>query len=128
MSRPAPTPTTPTLLLVGGARGVSLSVDMARCALARARARGLRTHVTGRPDTLAATPQVAAQADAVSAVDFSVPGETAACGPAPRSGRQMFKGYVAAVTPYADRAGIRRKLMGEITATASVSVVAAGRP
>lgn len=36
-------------------------------------------------------------------------------GPAPRSEPQVFKGYVATVTLYADRAEIKRKLMGKIT-------------
>ncbi|MFD5492261.1 hypothetical protein ACFWH4_04805 [Streptomyces sp. NPDC127091] len=36
-------------------------------------------------------------------------------GPVPQSEPQVFKGYVATVTLYADRAEIKRKLMGKIT-------------
>ncbi|WP_328835912.1 hypothetical protein [Streptomyces europaeiscabiei] len=35
--------------------------------------------------------------------------------PAPRPEAQVFKGYVATVTLYADRAQIKRKLMGKMT-------------
>ncbi|GAA4303754.1 ATP-grasp domain-containing protein [Streptomyces venetus] len=70
-------PTPPSLLLVGGARPVSISVAMVLEALAQARARGLRTHVTGPAEALAATAQVGSAADAVSAVRFVPPEETA---------------------------------------------------
>ncbi|ARF56535.1 ATP-grasp domain-containing protein [Streptomyces gilvosporeus] len=68
----------PRLLLVGGARPVSLSVDMLELALAQAHARGLPTHVTGRAEALAATERALAAADAVSVVDHTAPGATAA--------------------------------------------------
>ncbi|MFJ8787043.1 hypothetical protein [Streptomyces sp. NPDC102476] len=35
--------------------------------------------------------------------------------PAPQPSPQVFKGYVATVTLYADRAEIKRKLMGKVT-------------
>ncbi|MET8844868.1 hypothetical protein ACWDM8_19960 [Streptomyces rubiginosohelvolus] len=35
--------------------------------------------------------------------------------PAPQSEAQVFKGYVATVTLHADRAEIKRKLMGKVT-------------
>lgn len=35
--------------------------------------------------------------------------------PAPHAEPQVFKGYVATVTHYADRAEIKRKLMGKVT-------------
>ncbi|MER6421483.1 hypothetical protein [Streptomyces sp. NPDC001137] len=35
--------------------------------------------------------------------------------PAPQPGPQVFKGYVATVTLYTDRAEIKRKLMGKMT-------------
>ncbi len=35
--------------------------------------------------------------------------------PAPKPEAQIFKGYVATVTLYADRAQIKRKLMGKVT-------------
>ncbi|MFJ9849041.1 ATP-grasp domain-containing protein [Streptomyces sp. NPDC101150] len=74
----APTdPVPPRLLLVGGARAVSLSVDMLEQALAQARARGLATHVTGPADALAATDSALAAADAASPVDHAAPGATA---------------------------------------------------
>ncbi|MFE8914585.1 ATP-grasp domain-containing protein [Streptomyces globisporus] len=65
------------LLLIGGGGEMTLSVDVAVQALEQARARGLRTHVTNRADTLAATPAVTAAADAATAVDFARPGDTA---------------------------------------------------
>lgn len=55
-----------------------LGLDMARLALDQAHARGLRTHLTNQEAVLAATPGVAEQAGAVSAVDFANPGESAA--------------------------------------------------
>ncbi|PKW00392.1 Biotin carboxylase [Streptomyces sp. 1222.5] len=61
----------PSLLLVGGAGGMTLSIDVALEALDQARARGLRTHVVNRNDTLDATRAVGQRADAVSAVDFT---------------------------------------------------------
>ncbi|MEV0224557.1 ATP-grasp domain-containing protein [Streptomyces sp. NPDC050704] len=78
MPDPGTSHTSPTLLLVGGARGASLGVDMVVRALAQARARGLRTHVTSRADALAAAPEAVEAADAVSVVDHGAPGETAA--------------------------------------------------
>jgi biotin carboxylase len=66
------------LLFVGGAGDATLAVDVVTTALEQARKRGLRIHLTNQEATLAATPSVSAQADAVSAVDFSVPGESAA--------------------------------------------------
>jgi biotin carboxylase len=66
------------LLFVGGAGDATLAVDVVTTALQQARKRGLRIHVTNQEATLAATPTVTEQADAVSAVDFSVPGESAA--------------------------------------------------
>ncbi|MEV2213891.1 ATP-grasp domain-containing protein [Streptomyces sp. NPDC050997] len=63
----------PTLLLVGGARAVTISVAMVVEALKQARARGIRTHVVAPAAALAATPEVIAAADAVSAVDFIDP-------------------------------------------------------
>ncbi|MEU5592706.1 ATP-grasp domain-containing protein [Streptomyces sp. NPDC020298] len=71
-----PTPR-PTLLLVGGARAVTVSLAMVTDALEQARARGIRTHVVAPAAALAATPDVLAAADAVSAVDFGDPLETA---------------------------------------------------
>ncbi|MFE9241212.1 ATP-grasp domain-containing protein [Streptomyces sp. NPDC007007] len=65
------------LLLIGGGGEMTLSVDVAVQAVEQARARGLRTHVTNRADTLAATPDVTAAADAATAVDFARPGDTA---------------------------------------------------
>ncbi|MFD5691919.1 ATP-grasp domain-containing protein [Streptomyces rubiginosohelvolus] len=65
------------LLLIGGGGEMTLSVDVAVQALEQARARGLRTHVTNRADTLAATPAVTAAADTATAVDFARPGDTA---------------------------------------------------
>ncbi|GGQ90251.1 hypothetical protein ACH4NV_01000 [Streptomyces althioticus] len=35
--------------------------------------------------------------------------------PSPQAGPQVFKGYVATVTLYADRAEIKRKLMGKVS-------------
>jgi len=67
-------PDCPTLLLVGGAGAIPLGVDVARLALSQARARGLATEQTNQADTLVATPDVAALADASWAVDFMVPG------------------------------------------------------
>ncbi len=62
---------TPTLLLVGGARAVSLSVGMVGDALAQAAAHGIAGHVTAPAAALAATPSVIDAADAVSAVEFA---------------------------------------------------------
>ncbi|MGW1465042.1 ATP-grasp domain-containing protein [Streptomyces sp. NPDC002308] len=67
----------PTLLLVGGARAVTVSVDSVLDALAQARARGIRTHVTAPAAALAAVPAVLEAADAVSAVGFTDPDVTA---------------------------------------------------
>ena len=68
----------PALLLVGGARPVSLSLGMVGDALAQARDRGLLTHVTGPAAVLAATVPVLEAADAVSAVEFADPTATRA--------------------------------------------------
>ncbi|MGW5213783.1 ATP-grasp domain-containing protein [Streptomyces sp. NPDC004051] len=70
-------PTAPTLLLVGGARAIPLSIDMNVQALEQASSRGLRTHLTNGAASLAGTPEVSALANATSVVDFSRPGETA---------------------------------------------------
>ncbi|WP_309054499.1 ATP-grasp domain-containing protein [Streptomyces sp.] len=67
----------PRLLLIGGGGAMTLSVDVAVEALAQARARGMRTHVTNQADTLEATREVGANADQVSAVDFEDPAGTA---------------------------------------------------
>jgi biotin carboxylase len=67
---------TPNVLFVGGGGANSLSVDVALTAIAAAKALGARVHVTNQADTLAATPMVAAAADAASAVDFTDPSET----------------------------------------------------
>jgi hypothetical protein len=64
------------MLFVGGSRAVPISVAMAIEALAQADARGIRTHLTNKASVLAATPSVRAAAHAVSAVDFTSPGET----------------------------------------------------
>ncbi|MEV6843675.1 ATP-grasp domain-containing protein [Actinoplanes sp. NPDC051411] len=61
------------LLLVGGAGPLPWSLDIARTALVQAHRRGLRTHLTNRPDTLAETEFAALPADSVSAVDFEDP-------------------------------------------------------
>ncbi|MDX2541818.1 ATP-grasp domain-containing protein [Streptomyces sp. WI04-05B] len=67
----------PHLLFVGGAGDATLAVDVVETALRQARARGLNIHLTNQEATLAATPTVNALADTVSAVDFSVRGESA---------------------------------------------------
>ncbi|MFJ3794337.1 ATP-grasp domain-containing protein [Kitasatospora sp. NPDC090091] len=71
-------PTPAQLLLVGGVRAVPLGLDMAELALDQAHTRGLRTHLTNQEAVLAATPDVTRRAGAVSAVDFALPGESAA--------------------------------------------------
>ncbi|MFJ4830429.1 ATP-grasp domain-containing protein [Streptomyces sp. NPDC088747] len=68
----------PQLLFVGGAGDATLAVDVVTDALTQARARGLRVHVTNQEATIAATPTISAQADAVSAVDFAERGASAA--------------------------------------------------
>ncbi|GAA2047409.1 hypothetical protein GCM10009839_60670 [Catenulispora yoronensis] len=68
----------PTLLFVGGARAVPISTAMVGEALDQARALGIRTHVVNQAAVLAATPQISAAADAVSAVDFTQPDQTVA--------------------------------------------------
>ncbi|MFC9927908.1 ATP-grasp domain-containing protein [Streptomyces sp. NPDC127190] len=70
-------PNPSTLLLVGGARAIPLSIDMTVQALSQAGSRGIRAHVTSEAASLAGTPDVVALADAASAVDFSQPGTTA---------------------------------------------------
>jgi biotin carboxylase len=67
----------PTLMLVGGARPLAFSVDMAESALAQAAARGVRTLVTNTAPVLAATPSIVAAADETAAVGFTEPAETA---------------------------------------------------
>jgi len=67
----------PTLMLVGGARALPFSVDLAESVLAGAAARGVRTLVTNTAPGLAATPSIVAAADEVSAVGFTEPEETA---------------------------------------------------
>lgn len=69
-------PNSPTLLLVGGARAVSISVAMVVEALEQATARGIRTHVTAPEEALAATPAVSAVARETSAVGFLQPQES----------------------------------------------------
>jgi biotin carboxylase len=54
-----------------------LSVDVAACALAQAKVRGIRTHVTNQGPTLVATPSVSDMADAASDVDFERPADSA---------------------------------------------------
>ena len=71
-----PEATAPTMLFVGGARDMSVSVDMASDALTQAAARGIRTHIVNHADVLAATPEVHALAEAVSVVDFTDPEAT----------------------------------------------------
>jgi biotin carboxylase len=66
-------PTTQTLLLVGGARSVPISLAMTVEALEQAAKRGIRTWVTAPAEALAATPTVSAAADSVSAVGFQDP-------------------------------------------------------
>ncbi|MEU7885532.1 ATP-grasp domain-containing protein [Microbispora bryophytorum] len=68
----------PATVLVGGAGAIPLGVDVARTALAQARARGFVTHQTNQPSTLELTPQVAELADFSWAVDFADPEESAA--------------------------------------------------
>ncbi|MYV53454.1 ATP-grasp domain-containing protein [Streptomyces sp. SID3212] len=63
------TPLPPHLLFVGGASPLASSLDIVTAALTQARARGIRTHVTGRSEVLAATPAVTELADEVSPVD-----------------------------------------------------------
>lgn len=67
----------PTLMLVGGARALAFSVDMAESVLAQAAARGVRTLVTNTAPDLAATPSIMAAADEAAAVGFAEPEETA---------------------------------------------------
>ena len=67
----------PTLLIVGGARPLAFSVDLAESVLAQAAARGVRTLVTNTAPLLAATPSIVAAADEVCPVGFSEPEETA---------------------------------------------------
>ncbi|MEE1756044.1 ATP-grasp domain-containing protein [Streptomyces sp. SP18CS02] len=71
-------PATPQLLFVGGAGNATLAVDVVEAAIRQARKRGLRIHVTNQEATLAATPAITALVDETSAVDFEVPGTTAA--------------------------------------------------
>ena len=68
----------PGLLLTGGASDIPLSLDVVKIALAQARARAVRTHMTNQEPTLAATGAVAEVADEVSAVDFEDPAASAA--------------------------------------------------
>ncbi|MFD8974816.1 ATP-grasp domain-containing protein [Streptomyces sp. NPDC059593] len=67
----------PRLLLIGGGGAMTLSIDVAVEALAQARARGMRTHVTNQADTLEATREVGENADQVTAVDHEDPAGTA---------------------------------------------------
>jgi len=69
----------PTLLLVGGARDLSFSVDMTEAILAQAAARGARTLVTNTAPGLAATPSIAA-GDSVAVVGLANFTETPAAG------------------------------------------------
>ncbi|WP_166021943.1 ATP-grasp domain-containing protein [Streptomyces chilikensis] len=83
-------PTGPRLLLVGGATPLPSSVDIVGTALAQARARGIRTHLTGRPEHLDRTPGVTALADEVFAVD---PDDVAATLAWARDRRARGEGY-----------------------------------
>ncbi|GLZ38114.1 argininosuccinate lyase [Actinokineospora sp. NBRC 105648] len=65
------------MLLVGGASPIASSRDIVGDALRQARDRGVRTHVLGRPDQLAATAEITALADAVSAADPEDPADCA---------------------------------------------------
>ncbi|AJE81294.1 MULTISPECIES: ATP-grasp domain-containing protein [Streptomyces] len=71
-------PTHRKLLFVGGAGDATLAVDVVTHAITEARKRGLSVHVTNQEATLAATPTISEQADAVSVVDFSERGASAA--------------------------------------------------
>ncbi|HEU5107633.1 MAG TPA: hypothetical protein VFT95_03570, partial [Micromonosporaceae bacterium] len=64
------------LLYLGGANPVACSMDIARDLLTQARARGIRSHVTNRAETLPHTRQAHRLADQVSAVD---PDDPAGC-------------------------------------------------
>ena len=71
-------PATPRLLIVGGARPVTLSVGMVCDALRQASEHGIAAHVTAPAAALAATVPVLEAADAVSAVEFADPSATRA--------------------------------------------------
>ncbi|MGW2376477.1 ATP-grasp domain-containing protein [Kitasatospora sp. NPDC001683] len=66
----------PKLLLVGGARAMTVSVDMALHALDQAASRGIRIHTVNHADVIAATPEVNARTDETSVVDFTSPEAT----------------------------------------------------
>ncbi|WP_051967558.1 ATP-grasp domain-containing protein [Kitasatospora mediocidica] len=73
-----PDQTAPSLLFVGGAANATLAVDVVATAVAQARKRGLRIHMTNQEETFAALPATTALADAASVVDFEKRGEHAA--------------------------------------------------
>lgn len=66
---PRSTTTAPTLLLVGGAGAPGMGVDIAVMAMAQARTRGIRVHLTNDEPTLAETGPACELADEVTAVD-----------------------------------------------------------
>ncbi|MFF7974913.1 ATP-grasp domain-containing protein [Streptomyces sp. NPDC007905] len=68
MNRPAPS-SQPSLLLVGGANPLPSSIDIVTHAIEEAQVRGIRVHLIHREAALAATAEVGALADAVSAVE-----------------------------------------------------------
>jgi biotin carboxylase len=83
-------PARPSLLLLAGAGPNSLLRDLTRRAVAAARARGMRIHLTDTEDGLRAFPQVRELADAVSAVDFKRPGECVAFARERRAAGERF--------------------------------------
>jgi biotin carboxylase len=68
----------PNLLLLAGAGPIPLLRDLTRRAVAAARARGMRIHLTDGEAALRAFPEVRGLVDAVSPVDFEQPGECVA--------------------------------------------------
>jgi biotin carboxylase len=66
------------LLLLGGAGATPVLRDLTRRAVAAARVRGMRVHLTDTAEGLRAVPEVHELADTVSAVDFERPGECVA--------------------------------------------------
>jgi biotin carboxylase len=70
--------TRPSLLLLGGAGPSPLLRDLTRRAVAAARTRGMRVHLTDTSEGLRAFTEAPELADALSAVDFERPGECVA--------------------------------------------------
>jgi biotin carboxylase len=68
----------PGLLVLGGAGATPVLRDLTRRAVAAARLRGMRVHLTDTAAGLRAVPEVRELADAVAAVDFERPGECVA--------------------------------------------------